>query len=336
MSRPWILVSPSSRGIGHALAARLLRTTTDLPILATARGGGGGGRSLFDVKASILSAAHSLSPPPSAKPTYSYSTTTREEEDMASRLHVTDLDVTDEDSVRSAAEKARELFPPGSHHLHLAFALPGILAEPEKSPAAVDYEAALEVFRVNALGPLVMMKWFGDMLPRRGTDMTLVPAQAQAQAHSRGCHEHEFKTTTTEGNKSVKNENVTAPPPTTNTPLILPAHATYLTAAARLGSTTDNKLGGWYTYRASKAAVINLTRTFDLHLQARSSANALAVAYHPGTVKTDFTRGFWDSVAPGKLFSPEFAAFRMLQVVQGLRLGDRGRCWDWKGEEILP
>lgn len=63
----------------------------------------------------------------------------------------------------------------------------------------------------------------------------------------------------------------------------------------------------------------------------------MAVAYHPGTVKTELSREFWGGVKEGKLFSPEFAVERMWEeVVRGKGLDARGRCWDWKGEEILP
>lgn len=106
--------------------------------------------------------------------------------------------------------------------------------------------------------------------------------------------------------------------------------------SARVGSTSDNGLGGWYSYRASKAGVNSVTKSFDQWLKVRSGENAIAVAYHPGTVKTGLSREFWGSVEEGKLFEPEFAVEKMLEVVRGKGVDARGRCWDWKGEEILP
>ncbi|PHH85051.1 hypothetical protein CDD83_979 [Cordyceps sp. RAO-2017] len=79
-----------------------------------------------------------------------------------------------------------------------------------------------------------------------------------------------------------------------------------------------------------------MARSLDLCLQARSGPAALAVAYHPGTVRTDFSRHFWASVPPDRLFSPDYAAERLLDVVCRLRLDQRGRCWDWKGDEVPP
>ncbi|KAI0003919.1 NAD(P)-binding protein [Xylariaceae sp. FL0662B] len=283
MSQPWILVCPSSRGIGHALTRHLLRTTT-LPILATTRTNRSG------VRASLL--APTPAPLPPSAP---------------SRLHMVAVDVTDEASVSAAAARARALFPRRSHHLHLGFALPGIL-HPEKAPRGVDYARAVLTMQVNALGPLLLMKWFGDFLP--GKDAVLDLA---------GCSGGDGDGDGAEG-KGLR----------------LPRHATWLTVSARVGSISDNRLGGWYSYRASKAGVNSLTRTFDLYLRTRAGANAIAVAYHPGTVRTGLSREFWGSVREDKLFSPEFAVERMAEVVAGRRVEDRGRCWDWKGEEVMP
>ncbi|KAI0863550.1 short-chain dehydrogenase/reductase-like protein [Xylaria cubensis] len=288
MSKPWILISPSSRGIGHALTAHLLHRTT-IPILATARSS-----DLSAVKESLVTAS-------------SHGSQEKNLEDDASRLHVTHLDVTDEASIEAAAAKAAELFPPSSHHLHLAFALPGIL-HPEKHPRGIDYDDALETFKVNTLGPMMLMKWFGELLPRKGTDLALV----RELAIGGDCKDNDL------------------------TQFRVPSHATWLTNSARVGSTSDNRLGGWYSYRASKAGVNSITKGFDLHLRTRSAEKAMAIAYHPGTVKTEFSREFWGNVAEGKLFSPEFAVQKMLEVVETRTIEDRGKCWDWKGEEVLP
>jgi NAD(P)-dependent dehydrogenase (short-subunit alcohol dehydrogenase family) len=106
--------------------------------------------------------------------------------------------------------------------------------------------------------------------------------------------------------------------------------------SARVGSTSDNGLGGWYSYRASKSAVNSLTKSFDLFLKTRSAERAMAIAYHPGTVKTGLSQEFWGSVKEGKLFDPELAVKNMAAVVMSKGIDARGRCWDWKGEEILP
>lgn len=62
----------------------------------------------------------------------------------------------------------------------------------------------------------------------------------------------------------------------------------------------------------------------------------MAVALHPGTVKTGLSEEFWGSTKDEKLFSPQFAAERLVEVVKGVGVEGRGRCWDWEGKEILP
>lgn len=107
--------------------------------------------------------------------------------------------------------------------------------------------------------------------------------------------------------------------------------------SARVGSITDNRRGGWYSYRASKAAVAQLVKTFDHFLRVQSGPNAVCVGLHPGTVKTSLSRDFWHSTPPDKLFEPDFAARRLVEVLAALDVEEgRGGVWDWKGELVPP
>lgn len=106
--------------------------------------------------------------------------------------------------------------------------------------------------------------------------------------------------------------------------------------SARVGSIKDNNRGGWYSYRASKAAVNQLAKTLDIHLRQNSGDKAMSVALHPGTVKTGLSEEFWASTPKEKLLSPGFAAQRLCEVVKGLGTEGRGKCWDWEGKEIPP
>lgn len=116
----------------------------------------------------------------------------------------------------------------------------------------------------------------------------------------------------------------------------LPRHAVWANMSARVGSIADNSLGGWYSYRASKAAVNQVTKAFDNYLRANSGGNSMAIALHPGTVKTELSKEFWSNVKEEKLFSPAYSAEKLLEVVASRHLDQRGRIWDWKGEEIMP
>ncbi|KAI0921483.1 hypothetical protein AcW2_006439 [Taiwanofungus camphoratus] len=111
--------------------------------------------------------------------------------------------------------------------------------------------------------------------------------------------------------------------------------AKWVHVSARVGSVSDNRLGGWYAYRASKAALNQVVRTFDLHLRSKRIP-AVCVGVHPGTLKTHLSRDFWASVPKEKLFEPEWAAERLVDVIGGLKEEQGGRIWDWAGKEVLP
>ena len=106
--------------------------------------------------------------------------------------------------------------------------------------------------------------------------------------------------------------------------------------SARVGSITDNAAGGWYSYRSSKAAVNQIVKSLDIYLKNSTGEKALAIALHPGTVKTGLSEEFWDSTPKEKLFTPEFAAEKLIGVVQAMEVSGRGKCWDWEGKVIPP
>ncbi|KAF4339952.1 short chain dehydrogenase [Fusarium beomiforme] len=272
MSKPWVFVCPSTRGIGYALTRHLLLKTS-LPILATARLQ----HIREDVKKSLL---EGLS----------------EKEGLDKRLAIVHADVTDEESLADAASRAAKLFPSDKHHLRLACAVPGIL-DPEKNVSQINAETSLEQFRINTVGTLLLIKHFDKFLPRRSSELENSPDSDEVR---------------------------------------MPSHSVWLSMAARVGSTSDNRAGGWFSYRASKAGVISLGKSYDIFLRGRSGDKAISIAYHPGTVKTDLSKGFWDRTKKGKLFSPEYAVDRLVKVATGLPLECRGKCWDWDNKEILP
>lgn len=103
--------------------------------------------------------------------------------------------------------------------------------------------------------------------------------------------------------------------------------------SARVGSISDNRLGGWYGYRASKAALNQLVRTASIEV-ARSRRDAIIVGLHPGTVDTPLSAPFRGNVAPGKLFTPRVSAAHLLAVIAGLAPADSGRCFAWDGSEV--
>ena len=151
-------------------------------------------------------------------------------------------------------------------------------------------------FQTNTLGPMLMIKHFSSFLPK--------------------------KNASPEGDSEAMEG--------------LPSAASLAIMSARVGSISDNHLGGWYSYRASKAGVNQVVKTFDNHLRTASGHNALAVALHPGTVKTEFSKEFWGGVKKDKLFEKEWVAERLVDVVKQVGVEGRGKCWDWDGKEVPP
>ncbi|GAB4548485.1 MAG: SDR family oxidoreductase [Ruegeria sp.] len=100
--------------------------------------------------------------------------------------------------------------------------------------------------------------------------------------------------------------------------------------SARVGSIGDNRLGGWVSYRAAKAAVNQIVHTAAIEL-ARTHKDAICVALHPGTVKTPFTQKY---VGRHPAVAPDEAARNLMQVVDGLRPEQTGQFFDWAGKPV--
>jgi NAD(P)-dependent dehydrogenase (short-subunit alcohol dehydrogenase family) len=108
---------------------------------------------------------------------------------------------------------------------------------------------------------------------------------------------------------------------------------TFAALSARVGSISDNRLGGWYGYRASKAALNMLVRTLAIE-ERRRNDRAIVVTLHPGTVDTGLSRPFQGNVQPGRLFAPDRAALQLLDVMDALKVSDSGKHFDFTGEEV--
>lgn len=105
--------------------------------------------------------------------------------------------------------------------------------------------------------------------------------------------------------------------------------------SARVGSIGDNRLGGWYGYRAAKAALHQLVRTLAIE-ERRRNDRSIVVALHPGTVDTALSAPFQAGVRADQLFAPGRAAVQLLDVIDGLKVPDSGRIFGWDGAEITP
>lgn len=103
--------------------------------------------------------------------------------------------------------------------------------------------------------------------------------------------------------------------------------------SARVGSISDNHLGGWYGYRASKAALNMMIRCLAIEV-GRNRKETICVGLHPGTVDSRLSQPFQGGVAEDRLFTPETAAGYLLRVVDGLSPAESGKVFAWDGKEI--
>lgn len=109
--------------------------------------------------------------------------------------------------------------------------------------------------------------------------------------------------------------------------------AVFAALSARVGSISDNRLGGWYAYRASKAALNMVLKTASIE-HGRRFKEAVIIGLHPGTVDTSLSEPFQGNVPEGKLFTPDFSAEHLLKVVNQVTPDDTGHLLAWDGTTV--
>ena len=107
----------------------------------------------------------------------------------------------------------------------------------------------------------------------------------------------------------------------------------FASISAKVGSIGGNQLGGWYGYRASKAALNMLLRTVAIEY-SRKTPKTLVVMLHPGTTDTDLSKPFQRGVPPDKLFPVERTVTQLLTVIEGLQPEDNGQFFSWDGSRL--
>lgn len=117
-------------------------------------------------------------------------------------------------------------------------------------------------------------------------------------------------------------------------PILRQQNCTITVFSARIGSISDNNLGGWYSYRASKAALNMLLKNACVEYAKRAKGVKI-LAFHPGTTDTPLSKPFQKNVPKGKLFSPEFVATSLEEIIQNLEVDGQLSFKDWQGKDIL-
>jgi NAD(P)-dependent dehydrogenase (short-subunit alcohol dehydrogenase family) len=109
--------------------------------------------------------------------------------------------------------------------------------------------------------------------------------------------------------------------------------AVFASISAKVGSIEDNRLGGWFSYRASKAALNMCLKTLAIEWR-RTLPNVSVVALHPGTTDTALSKPFQRNLRPGQLFRPAQTVGYLLQVIDGLEPEQSGRFLAFDGERL--
>lgn len=109
--------------------------------------------------------------------------------------------------------------------------------------------------------------------------------------------------------------------------------AVLVNMTAKVGSITENVLGGWYSYRMSKAALNMATKNLSIEL-GRGRKRVLCIGLHPGTVDTDLSRPYHKNVPKAQLFSTEKSVSHLLSIVDGLTVADTGSVFLWSGDPL--
>ena len=117
------------------------------------------------------------------------------------------------------------------------------------------------------------------------------------------------------------------------TPLLLRSSAVVAVLSARVGSIEDNRSGGWYSYRSSKAALNMLLKSLSVEY-ARRAPGVKLIAFHPGTTDSALSRPFQKSVPDGKLFTPAFVADQLLRIMKTMPADGALSFLDWQGQPI--
>ena len=189
------------------------------------------------------------------------------------------LDIAEEPQIRDAVARIPETPP-----IDWVFVATGWLHDaehrPEKTYRSLDAGHLLHAYRINAVGPALLLK---HLIPR------LNPANACKVG----------------------------------------------IVSARVGSISDNRLGGWHAYRASKAALNMLIKNFAIEL-ARKKAPHIVVGLQPGTTDTALSAPFQRNVPEDELQTPEYTATQLIAVMQKLRPEDAGTLFDFLGLPFAP
>eukprot|EP00584_Thalassiosira_punctigera_P005419 CAMPEP_0172544234 /NCGR_PEP_ID=MMETSP1067-20121228/14433_1 /TAXON_ID=265564 ORGANISM="Thalassiosira punctigera, Strain Tpunct2005C2" /NCGR_SAMPLE_ID=MMETSP1067 /ASSEMBLY_ACC=CAM_ASM_000444 /LENGTH=388 /DNA_ID=CAMNT_0013330761 /DNA_START=105 /DNA_END=1271 /DNA_ORIENTATION=+ len=227
------------------------------------------------------------------------------------RMQILPLNLEEQSSIETLASNIAQ-----SHRrVDALFNVAGILGDgtttpgPERSLANVKREWFDKTLAVNVVGPTMLTKALSPLMRTTGRRSIKMDVIAEDGSDKENNNSNQLDVTLPTGR-----------PPTV-----------VVNLSARVGSISDNQLGGWYSYRISKAALNQSTRTMSLELKRQGT---LIVGLHPGTTDTDLSKPFQRNVREGRLFPVEFTVDRLLAVVESIGDENTGGFYDWAGKAL--
>jgi len=216
-----------------------------------------------------------------------------------SRIEILELDVQDSNTITELASHLKEEY---DDRVDLLFNVAGVLGDggittpgPERSLSKVDQKWLESTLQINLIGPMLLCQALTPMM-------------------------------ITNSRRNInKNED------NTTNPAIPRSKSVIVNLSARVGSISDNELGGWYSYRVSKAALNQATRTMAHELKRQG---IWSISLHPGTTDTDLSRPFQRNVKEGRLFPVEFTVSQLLDVMEHMEESHSGGFYDWAGKAL--
>ena len=225
------------------------------------------------------------------------------------RIEVVTLDIEDQSTIDNLGLYLTKKY----QRIDALFNVAGILGDggistpgPERTLASIERMWFEKSLAVNVIGPTMLIKALCPLMRTKGKRKITIDNNDDSN----------------DGNNDGKQEQLVIIPPTNRPPTII------INLSARVGSISDNQLGGWYSYRSSKSALNQMTRTLAHELHRQGSH---IVALHPGTTNTDLSKPFQKNVAEERLFPVEFTVEKLLDVVDAVGEENSGGFYDWAG-----